>query len=400
MYRGWAVTGGTIATQMAQAGLLIYGFSALALPLEREFGTSRGAVMVTTTCLSLASSALAPLAGRAIDRGSVRRLMLLACAMLAAGFLALSKAGALWQVWTIYSVLLAPANVLLGQLSSAALITRWFGPRRGRAMGISTLGTSLGGFVFPVALAAGTAAFGWRTAAALVGCGAALAVAAIVALAIVDRPADVGLPGEDSYAPTGLEIADEALSASAILAMPAFWIITFGVGIKLATYLGLVNNLAAYGRDLGVGEVAAAGLVSVLSVTSMAGKLGFGWLAERSPLKWLFAGALGLTILAFAGLIAARGYPSLLAACLLLGLATGGMLPLWGLIVAQVFGQASFGRALGLTNLIMVPLTATASPLAGWSYDATGGYRTAILASMALLALATALIALLPRQGR
>jgi MFS family permease len=394
MERGWIVTGGTIASQMAQAGLLIYGFSALALPLETEFAASRGAVMITTTCLSLASSALAPIAGRAIDRGSVRRLMLLACAMLGAGFLALSLVGALWQVWAIYAVLLAPANVLLGQLSSAALITRWFDDRRGRAMGISTLGTSLGGFVLPVALAAGTAAFGWRIAAALVGCGAALVVAGILALTIADRPARA------SQAASGARIAADALPTRAILTMPAFWIITFGVGIKLATYLGLVNNLAAYGRGLGIGDVAAAGLISVLSVTSMAGKLGFGWLGERSPLKWLFAGALGLTIVAFAGLIAARGYPSLLAACLLLGLATGGMLPLWSLIVGQVFGQASVGRALGLTNLVMVPLTAAASPLAGWSYDLTGGYRTAIFASMALLALATALIALLPGPER
>lgn len=400
MYRGWTVTGATIATQAAQAGLLIYGFSALALPLEREFGTSRAEVMLATTCLSLASGALAPLAGRAIDRGSVRRLMLLACAMLAAGFLALSQARAIWQVWAIYGLLLAPANVLLGQLSSAALIARWFTARRGRAMGLSTLGTSLGGFVFPVVLATATAEFGWRSGAALTGLGAAALVAAIVALAVVDRPGDLGLVADEGRPALHADSGGTALSTRAILAMPAFWIITFAVGIKIATYFGLINNLAAYGRTLGVDELRAASLVSVLSLTSMAGKLGFGFVAERAPLKWLFAGALVLTIASFAALLLAQDYATLFAACLLLGLATGGMLPLWGLIVAQVFGQASFGRALGLTNLAMVPLTAAASPLAGWAFDRSGGYDGAILGSMALLALATALIALLPRTAR
>lgn len=396
MYRGWVIAGATVASQAAQAGLLIYGFSALALPLEREFGTTRAEVMLTTTALSLASSALAPLAGRAIDRGSVRRLMLLACGLLAAGFLALSRVGALWQVWAIYALLLAPSNVLLGQLSSAALIARWFGAKRGRAMGLSTLGTSLGGFVFPVALAAGTGVFGWRTAAALVGVGAALFVAAVVAAAVVDRPPETA---PELSAPTASAPA-AALTTAAILAMPAFWIITFGVGIKLATYLGLINNLAAYGRTLGIDELRAATLVSVLSVTSMLGKLGFGWLAERWALKWLFATALILTIVSFAGLLAAHDYTGLFVACLLLGAATGGMLPLWGLIVAETFGQASLGRALGLTNLAMVPLTAAASPIAGWAYDRTGGYSGVIAGSMILLGVATASIAFLPAPRR
>jgi hypothetical protein len=51
----------------------------------------------------------------------------------------------------------------------------------------------------------------------------------------------------------------------------------------------------------------------VLSLTSMAGKLGFGFMAEGLSLKWLFAGALILTILSFGILLAASGYISLLA---------------------------------------------------------------------------------------
>lgn len=391
MSRAWAIVGATVATQATQAGLLIYGFSTLALPLEREFGTSRAEVMITATCLSLASSALAPLAGRAIDRGSVRRLMLFAAGLLGAGFAALSQAPGLWAVWAIYALLLAPANVLLGQLSSAALVTRWFDAHRGRAMGLSTLGTSLGGFVFPVLLATLIGDMGWRAAVLIAGVTSAVLAATIVSFAVVDRP------------PTALDASDEerdrGMATAAILARPAFWIITFGVGIKIATYFGLINNLAAYGRDMGVDAIRAAALVSLLSVTSMAGKLGFGFVAERLSLKWLFVAALALTVISFAVLLAANDYASLVVAALMLGLATGGMLPLWGLIVAQQFGPASFGRALGLTNLMMVPLTAAASPVAGWTFDRTGSYDGVIVGSIALLALAAVLVALLPRPS-
>lgn len=384
--RGWTVVGATVATQAAQAGLLVYGFSALALPLEHEFGTSRAEVMLATTCLSLASSALAPVAGHWIDKRSIKRLMLLGAAMLALGFLALSSAQAIWQVWLAYALLLPFGNVLLGQLTSAALVTRWFGTTRGRAMGLSSLGTSLGGFIFPLLLTGTALTLGWRTAAATVGGVTALAVALVIVLAVQDHPPRdteaVAGPAPDTF--------------GSILVRPAFWIITFAVGIKIATYFALINNLSAFGQMRGVGAIAAASLVSVLSLTSMMGKIGFGFVAERVALKFLFAGALVATIGAFVVLLLASGYPALLVACVLLGAATGGMFPLWSLLVAQQFGGQSFGRALGLTNFAMVPLTASASPIAGWAYDRFHSYDGVITGSLVFLTVATALILCLP----
>ncbi len=389
MDRKWQVTGATMATQMAQAGLLIYGFSALALPLQREFGASMRDVALATTCLSLASSFGAPLAGRLIDRWSIRKLMLLGAAMLAIGFGLVSQAQQLWQVWLAYALILPMANLLLGQLTSAALITRWFTARRGSAMGLSALGTSLGGFVFPVLLTAVSTLLGWRMAVALIALVTAVLVAAIVYFVVDDGPR----PTESSTPETGPQV-----SAHTIIAQPAFWIITLAVGIKIATYFGLINNLAAYAGTVGVSELRAATLVSTLSLASMAGKLGFGYIADRAPLKWLFFGALVLTVLSFGVLVMASGYPSLFAACLLLGLATGGMLPMWSLIVAEQLGEAGFGRAMGLTNLCMVPLTASASPLAGWVFDTTGSYHGVILSSMAVLTLAALLVVALKPQ--
>ena len=390
MYQGWKIAGTTIATQAAQAGLLVYGFSMLALPLEKEFGTTRAEVMIASTCLSLASSALAPIAGRWIDLRSIRRLMLLGAAMLGLGFLALSQVQAIWQVWLVYGLLLPFGNVLLGQLSSAALITRWFTARRGRAMGLSTLGTSLGGFVFPVLFTLTAQSLGWRGAAALIGIIVALVVGGLVALLIVDRP------GEAEFADVG-EVETAAaqlpeLTSGQILVRPAFWIITFGVGIKIATYFGLINNLGAYAAGLGLKPIFAASLVSILSVTSMIGKLGFGTLAERFSPKSLFIAGLSMTVASFAVLYIAKGAAMLVVACLLLGLSTGGMFPLWSLITARQFGEASFGRALGLMNLMMVPLTASAPLVAGWVFDRTKSYDGVILGSIVMLTLAILLL--------
>ncbi|MFN2098472.1 MFS transporter [Altererythrobacter sp. MF3-039] len=396
IYRGWTVAGTTVASQMAQAGLLIYGFSALALPLEREFGVSRAEVMIASTFLSLASSGFAPVAGWLVDRGSVKRLMLFGAAMLGFGFALLPAATTIWHVWAIYALILPLANVLLGQITSATLITRWFEKRRGRAMGLSTLGTSLGGFVFPMLFVTLAEIQGWQGAAMICGMATAAMLAVLILLTVRDRPDKEEKTVEFAQTTVdGGETAAAALSTPAILAKPAFWIITIAVGLKIATYFALINNLAGFADGVGIGALVAASMVSLLSLSSMAGKLAFGTLAEKIAAKWLFVGALAMTVASFAILLFVDTTFSLGVACLLLGLSTGGMLPLWGLIVAQHFGEASYGKALGLTNLAMVPVTASASPLAGWSYDQTGGYSAAIWGAMAILTAATFMAALL-----
>ncbi len=46
-------------------------------------------------------------------------------------------------------------------------------------------------------------------------------------------------------------------------------------------------------------------------------------------------------------------------------------------------------------NLMMVPLTAVASPLAGWAHDSTGSYDIVIWGSMGALSLAILLLLML-----
>ena len=341
--------------------------------------------MLATTGLSLVGSFAAPLVGRLVDRRSIRTLMMFGAACLATGFAAVSQITALWQFWLCFALILPVANLLLGQLTSAALVTRWFEAQRGRAMGLSSLGTSIGGFSLPLLLATATQFWGWRTATLVIGVAVAAAVALVTLAWVHDGPPQ----GREGSSTTHDDIP---LSTTQILSAPAFWIVTLVVGVKLATYLGLVSNLVPYAGALGVSRIGAATLLSLLSITSMVGKIGFGALADRIALPAMLIAALTLTIAGFAALLVAKGYPSLVVGCLMLGLATGGMLPLWGLLVGRYFGPASFGRVLGMTNFVMVPLTATSAPLAGWVFDRTGNYDAIFILYIAALGFAIAIV--------
>jgi MFS family permease len=88
-----------------------------------------------------------------------------------------------------------------------------------------------------------------------------------------------------------------------------------------------------------------------------------------------------------------NSYLHLLVASVFVGIAAGGMLPVWGSLMAVLFGTANYGRAMGLMSPVMMPLVVFGSPFAGWIFDVTGDYTLAftvfgVALLVALLALA------------
>jgi MFS family permease len=389
MDQRWRVTGATLGAQALQAGFLYYGFGTLAVAMEPALGSSRRAIMLAPAFLSVATNLAFPWAGRLVDRQSLRRLVLVGLASLALGGAALATVTATWQVYVVFGLLLPAANLFLGQLTASALVTRWFDEGRGRALGVSAAGTSVGGFLFPVLIAALTARWGWRAGAALITVVPALLMTPVVLAWVQDPPA----PARAAAAAGGWRD---------LVGQRAFWCQTVAVGTGLFCYHGTLANLVPHAVAVGLPLAQAAGLMSIVAVTALGGKLAFGLLADRVDLRVAYGLALAAMAGAFALLALERAGPALTTGAVLLGLAAGGLLPVWAGLVARCFGTARVGQALGAMNLAMAPLTIMAAPYAGWTFDATGSYRAAFLSYLALLAIGAAALALLrlPEETR
>jgi MFS family permease len=72
-------------------------------------------------------------------------------------------------------------------------------------------------------------------------------------------------------------------------------------------------------------------------------------------------------------------WPLIVLSACLLGLATGGMLPVWGSMMARAFGLLSYGRAMGLMGPLLTLLVMPGYTLIGRLYDANGSYQLAML---------------------
>lgn len=392
MFHGWRVLGVTVATQMVQAGLLIYGFGVIILPFATEFGVPRQTLMLGSTLLSLTTNLISPLGGTAIDRGGARNLMTFGAAMLGLGLFALSRVTAMWQVLAIFALILPFGNLLLGQLTSSSLMTRWFTRTRGRALGLSAVGTSIGGFLLPPLVAWLAATQGWRWAYAAVAAGVVLVLTWPIRAFVVDRPQSLGQWPDGDPAPAAatapVTAAAQALDTRALLTSLRFWQVTLIIALVAGTYLALIANLVPHATDIGIPAPRASLLMSVMAVCAIPGKIAFGMLADRIDLRLAMWLVIGCICAALGTLLVAATFAELAGACALLGVAGGGLLPLWGLYIAQGFGQANYGKAAGLMNPAMMPITLLAAPFAGRVFDQTGHYTLAFVTFLAALAVA------------
>jgi sugar phosphate permease len=390
VFRGWWLVGAGFVLQGLVTAAISYSYGVVLAPIGAEFGATRLQLMFGITASTLASGLTSPFLGVAMDRMPLRRLALAGALLLGGGFVLLSRAASMTQVVAVYLLCFAPALSLLGPLLVSTLLARWFTRRRGTAMGVAALGTSVCGLLVPPLLQLGIDEFGWRVALAIAGA-AMFTLAFPAALLLADRPQDLGLApdGEERVAAAVAQPAGaDSGSTRAILAQPNFWYVALVLGVLFSVYSALMSNLVPHAVGQGHAPARAALLMSSIALCGMLGKLAFGVVADRIDLRRGLAAAIVLVIASLALLLVDGRYATLLAASALLGFAAGGMLPVWGALMAVLFGAANYGRVMGLMNPVMMPLVLAGSPFAGWSHDLTGAYTLAFGAFAGALALA------------
>ena len=390
----WLVVLYSFLIQAVGIGIAIYCFATFSLPWLDEFGASRRDIMLTTFWLQLATGAISPFIGYAMDRFPMRRLVLIGLALLLLSFWIISLSEKLWHIWLVYATVLPVATTLLGNLAGQTLVVRAFKDKRGMAFGISALGTNFGGLIFPLLAATWILDFGRRNAFLYLG---VIAVLIIVPLSwFVFRKAEVArLMNPVAKDPA----AAQELTTKDIFRSLRFWIPVIGV-VPLSMSFGAIQfNLGGLVRDLGaVNDLGLTSqLTGVMVVCMMLGKLFYGGVGDRLDHRFLFWIANALTAVALAIVMAAETEKALIIGIIFLGLGTGGILPLLALTISSRFPISSFGRVMGL-SAITIPMGALSPVLAGWSYDEFGTYSYLFIALMLVILLVVLMVRWLPKS--
>lgn len=396
-YHGWNVVAVCLLFQAMSFGGPLFCFTFFVRPWAESFQVANSVIMIASTAVSLAMGLIAPFAGRAIDRLSIRFIVALGAVMIGLGLLLLSVATAAWQVIAIYATLIATGLVICGPLPAQTLAARWFSARQGLALGFVTLGTSIGGMILPPLMTHLIGDLGWRPSLVIL---AGLTVGLIVPLALLvirnapEADKAGAVPNRHAAQPAQVTGARRTWTTAEILRERNFWVVVIAFAPIMMAFSIVQVNLAPFTRDHDINPEMASSLMSVMAFATILGKLVFGGYADQIDHRRLFWAAACLVVIGILALLIGKGFTFLLVVTAILGFAAGSFLPLLGAVMARAFGPLSFGSAMGLAGPFLT-ITAFGAPIAAWLRESTGSYEIVFMTLIALIVPAAVVMALL-----
>jgi MFS family permease len=393
MFYGWTIVAMAMIALGIASGVTHSLYSVMVQPFSEAFDTSRTGVMAATASMAFLGAAfVSPLIGYLLQRQSVKKWMLIGGTGLVVGYLLLSQVTALWQISMIYFVCWSLGGATLGNLCSNTIVSNWFVQKRGRALGFAAVGMSLGAFIFPPLVTWLITQLGWRETCVFI---AVIVLASLPLLVryVVDHPS---MKGEfpDGVEPTSefeLGQVPPNLTMGEMVKNKNFWLIAACIGIGFGCFNAIAVNTIPLATDLGVSRQTASFLLSVAAVCAMIGKIAVGTASDRLSSRLSLLLPLLCICIGCSLLMGRPGFEMLVVGKGFIGLAAGGMIPVWGTLVGRFFGQQSFPLVMGVMSPLLIPFVMVSGPFASWSNETTGSYDFALSTFIAAAVLAMVL---------
>ena len=293
LHYAWIVAAATFVVLLVTAGIRATP-GVLMVPLEGEYGWSRtvisGAVAINIALFGL----IGPFAASAIDRWGLRRIVLLALALLAVSVALTTRMQSAWQMMLLWGICVGTGTGVTSMVLAAIVATRWFDERRGLVLGALSAANATGQLLFLPLLAGLVDQSGWRSAAWLVSAAAAV-VFVIVLVFMRDRPEQLGLRPYGQAAHAAGLARKPALSPFAALQLAvrsrAFWVLAGTFFVCGASTNGLIGtHLIAACHDYGIPQMRSAQLLALMGIFDIIGTTASGWLTDRYSSRHLLFG--------------------------------------------------------------------------------------------------------------
>jgi len=406
--RGQALAAATAFVSLfAIVGLALYGLPFFYDFMVKEFGWTRAQV---TSGNAYSKLVIGPLfgffAGWFVDRFGSRRLMIVGILLAGLAPIGLGAMTSLAMFYTFY-LCNALGYLLGGPLPNQVLLSRWFDAGRGKAMGFAYLGIGVGGALVPLIAHALEVRFGWHVALQLLGV-LMIAVALPLIWIVKEAPAFASAPagGDASARQAGLAHGAPAGAASIAGAgsRPRIWtdwtfpLLLIGSMCSIGAVGGTMQNLKLFlSLDKAVTQGDVAGVLSLVLLGSIGGRLLMGVLADMFPKKFVMLGIYALVAVTVPLLYAAPSLGTLRLAAVAFGIGLGGDYMIIPLMAAELYGLARLGRVMGVVLTADGVAEALVPMAVGSLRDQYGSYGPGFGLLLGLAVMGALAVAALPR---
>lgn len=395
---GWRVLFASMIGVMCGAAPIPYNTIGFFMgPLNAEFGWSFGQIGFGIAVFGVTASLLAPFFGWMVDRFGVRPVALTSLITFGISFAIFAFTPA--NIWGFYGLWLILGFVGIGStpVTWSRAVNLWFFKKRGLALGLTLIGTSLAAVFLPRLTVALIGEFGWR------GAFPGLAILPIflafpIAFFLFREPKAHERPREISST-GGQDIAGVTLSTA--LKDYRFWLIFTSIFAMALAYGGAHIHLPQILGQAGFSPKSAATVLSSLGVAIFIGRLLTGYLLDKFFAPFVTLPVLGLPAFACWILLGdAITMPMAFTAVILLGLAAGAEMDLIAYFAGRYFGMAHYGKIYGMLYMPFGIAAAISPALYGYIRDQSGTYNPMLTAGIFLFLFAAVILLALGRYPK
>jgi MFS family permease len=378
---GWVVVAaGAMMTCVGFGAMMSLGV--FLQPIAEATGWSRGGISAAATLNFLVMGVSAFLWGSLSDRLGPRIVVLLGSLFLGLGLVAASQAATLWQFQLLFG---AFVGIAAGSFYApmVAVASAWIEQHRSLAVALVSAGMG----VAPVTIAPTASwlitTYDWRTAMLVVGlAGATLLVGA--SLLVRRPPAAVAGGGAAETVTAAVQPDGSPWTMARALRTPQFLTLAMAHFACCAAHSGPIFHMVSYAMICGIAPMAAVSVYSIAGLSGLGGRLLLGTLADRLGAKPVLVGGLLVQALAISAYLIVGQLGEFYALSVVFGLAYGGVMPLYAILVRDFFGARIMGTMFGAVSAF-ASLGMALGPLAGgWTFDTTGGYGPLFVGSAAI----------------
>jgi MFS family permease len=403
VFYGWWVVGACFVVAFYMGGIIFYGFTALFEPFVEEFGWSYAQVSFAASLRGFEAGLLTPFIGILVDRWGPRKVIFAGVIFTVLGLMLLSQTESLGMFYGAF-VLIAIGTSCASSTVTLTAAANWFRKKVAIATGIVSSGYACSGLLVPLMVKL-IALYGWREMLIFFSLGL-LVVGPLSALVIRHKPEHYGyLPDGEVTSQAELETSpnliqdnEAQVSVRQALQNRAFWLIALGILPQFISVVTVVTHIMPYLSSIGMARSLSSLAAMAIPLFSMGGRLGFGWLGDRTNKKRLIMMALTMMAsgLICLELVALVGLEWLAPFFILFCIGYGGILTVTAALARDYFGRGRFGTLIGLIWGLGNFGALVGPPIAGWVFDNWGSYQWVWLGFAALNIMGVIIIAFLP----
>lgn len=387
VFYGWYVVAACFVILAAVIGIAWNCLSQFILPICEDLGYTRPQVAFNQTVLYGGYLVLSLLAGKIFKMFNMHSLMKVGSLLVPLSWFLFSRGNSL--PWLYASIALSTIGIFaVGMMPIAVILSNWFHEKQGFVIGLTFMGSGVGGMIFNSLTGVLLKNYGWRVAAMVLALCMLVIVVPCVFFVVRVNPGQMGLkPLGAEQTKTGTAVQQElsGLTFNQTLKTKKFWVVCVVIVASALPLNMLIQTLNPHLRDANYSVTFAANMTALSMGALAIGKFFLGVLNDKMGVRGATVLAVGASAVGLFGLYFVGNTPLMLGFVFVgvgLGCSFGSVsLPI---LSSKVFGKRAYQSIYGVISAASSLGGMFAPMLSNGIYQSFGSYKPVFVGGAAV----------------